>query len=97
MVANGIELCLMGDDTSKYEAKCDDCPYFDPDIETFKCKAYLLEDAHELLKEQETIFERDGHHIRCTHCNSYWCSTDREGNAFPTNYCPNCGRKVKWE
>lgn len=63
------------------------------------CVKYVIEsinDALKLLKEQETIFERDGHHIRCTHCNSYWCSTDREGNVFPTNYCPECGRKVKW-
>lgn len=57
----------------------------------------VCERAIELLKEQETIFERDGHHIRCIHCNSYWCSTDREENTFPTNYCPNCGRKVKWD
>lgn len=57
----------------------------------------IVNNAIELLEEQETIFERDGHHIRCTHCNSYWCSTDREGNAFPTNYCPECGKAVKWD
>ena len=48
-----------------------------------------------LLKEQETAFEKDGHHIRCTSCSNYWCDTDREGNLFPHNYCPYCGRKVK--
>lgn len=46
---------------------------------------------------QETALEKDGHHIRCVKCNSYWCITDCEGNAFPINYCPECGRKVKWD
>lgn len=50
-----------------------------------------------LLREQETTFEKDGHHIRCTSCGNYWCDTDREGNLFPHNYCPYCGRKVKVE
>ena len=33
---------------------------------------------------------------QCIKCNSYWCITDCEGNAFHMNYCPECGRKVKW-
>ena len=50
-----------------------------------------------LLKTQETTLEKDGHHIRCLKCGEYWCDNDREGNPFPMNFCPNCGRKVKWE
>ena len=50
-----------------------------------------------VLKEQETIFLRDGHHIRCTHCGEYWCDSDREGNPFLINFCPHCGRSVKWD
>lgn len=58
----------------------------------------IFADALALLKEQETTLKKDGHHIRCVKCNSYWCITDREGNAFPMNYCPECGRKaVKWD
>lgn len=49
-----------------------------------------------LLKAQETTLEKDGHHIRCLNCGEYWCDNDREGNPFPINFCPNCGRKVKW-
>ena len=70
-----------------------------------ECK--LVQDAKELhemytnvialLKEQETTFEKDGHHIRCTNCGNYWCDTDREGNLFPHNYCPECGKAVKRE
>ena len=48
-----------------------------------------------LLKEQETTLEKDGHHIRCLNCGKYWCDNDREGNPFPMNFCPNCGRKAK--
>lgn len=50
-----------------------------------------------VLKEQETKFEKDGHHIRCISCGNYWCDTDSEGNLFPHNYCPHCGKVVKWE
>lgn len=65
------------------------------------CNSYLMDKDFAVnsgeLKEQETTFEKDGHHIRCVKCNSYWCATDREGNAFPMNYCPECGMKaVKW-
>ena len=64
----------------------------------FKDVRLSKEDAEfvlSLLKEQETIFEKDGHHIRCTSCGNYWCDTDSEGDLFPHNYCPHCGRKVK--
>jgi hypothetical protein len=55
-----------------------------------------INDALALLKEQETTLEKDGHHVRCLNCGEYWCNNDREGNPFPMNFCPNCGRKVKW-
>lgn len=50
-----------------------------------------------LLKEQETIFLKDGHHVRCTNCGEYWCDSDREGNPFPMDFCPHCGKAAKWE
>ena len=37
----------------------------------------------------------DGHHIRCSACDVYMCSTDREGDKIPTTFCPNCGAKMK--
>lgn len=37
----------------------------------------------------------DGHHIRCTECGVYVCETDREGDAIPRNYCPNCGVRME--
>ena len=70
------------------------CPYW---VEDDHCSKKMLEDVLALLKKQKTTFEKDGHHIRCTNCGNYWCDTDREGNLFPHNYCPECGRAVKWE
>lgn len=58
------------------------------------CQRWILKDIIAMLKEQETTFEKDGHHIRCTSCGNYWCDIDSEGNLFPHNYCPVCGRKV---
>lgn len=51
--------------------------------------------AVSMLKEQETTFIKDGHHIMCKSCGAYWCGTDREGDRYPQNFCPNCGRAVK--
>ena len=56
-----------------------------------------------VLKEQEVkkpvaktaIFEKDGHHLRCSNCDEYFCSKDCEGNVFPQKYCPNCGAKME--
>jgi hypothetical protein len=72
-----------------------DLQFFTP--KHLKDIAEWTDDALKLLKEQETTFEKDGHHIRCTSCGNYWCDTDREGDLFPHNYCPYCGRAVKWE
>lgn len=36
-------------------------------------------------------WERDGHHIRCDKCGMSMCDKDREGDAIPRNFCPNCG------
>ena len=33
----------------------------------------------------------DGHHIKCNQCGESMCNTDREGDAIPRNFCPNCG------
>ena len=57
-------------------------------------KYNAVRDAIELLEKQETTLEKDGHHIRCLSCGEYWCDSDREGNPFPTNFCPNCGKLV---
>ena len=37
----------------------------------------------------------DGHHIRCNQCGESMCNTDREGDAIPRNFCPNCGSDMR--
>ena len=70
---------------------CKDCGYINRPIFAI-CVKDIASDALELLKEQKTTFEKDGHHIRCTSCGNYWCDTDNEGDLFPHNYCPHCGK-----
>ena len=60
-----------------------------------RCQMYFDMAIHMLKEQEPTMFENDGHHIRCTSCGEYWCETDIEGNKFPNRFCPNCGRRVK--
>lgn len=39
----------------------------------------------------------DGHHIRCSQCDMTMCDKDREGDAIPISFCPNCGAVMKGE
>jgi rubrerythrin len=70
----------------------------DPEIK-MEIKAYT--DILEGVKEQSTIkpghWERDGHHIKCSVCGIWMCDTDREGDAIPNSFCPNCGADMKGE
>lgn len=83
-VIKGLECCKIPF-TKCYNGGC---PYFEND----GCKARLKSDALALLKEQEAV-------------EPVW----RRGKAFcgkcglglhmaveQNNYCPNCGRAVKW-
>ena len=69
-----------------------------PQLLTTKIRVRMgqaITSAIALLEKQETTLEKDGHHIRCLNCGEYWCDNDAEGNPFPINFCPNCGRSVK--
>lgn len=37
---------------------------------------------------------KDGHHIQCDSCGMQMCDTDREGDAIPKEFCPNCGVRM---
>ena len=58
--------------------RCESCGYAIDKHGNPSCQQNCASDALTLLKEQETLFEKDGHHIRCTHCGEYWCDSDRE-------------------
>lgn len=109
-VIEGLEFCtqhgsMCGSDCNgHYERYTDDgyviklvneyrskCPY--GKCET-GCVKTLAKDVLELLKEQEPVKPRriDGkrnHFIKCGNCNIDLMTGDR--------FCPECGRKVKWD
>jgi hypothetical protein len=77
---------------NEYRSKC---PY--GKCET-GCVKTLAKDALELLKEQEPIkpdkekiMDCFSYFVEVYHCGK--CGKDVTG----CNYCPNCGRKVKWK
>ena len=61
MVKKGIENCLLTSSEEEYEAQCEDCPYFYPDVDCGTCKQELRKDALELLKSHPQI-------VRCKDC-----------------------------
>lgn len=47
---------------------------------------------NEKRNEGQWIF--DGHHMKCNRCGTWLCTTDREGDKIPNNFCPECGAKM---
>ena len=98
-VIRGLECC---------DGYCDDetgCPYSD-EFEPFDCQEQLRADAIALLKAQEPIAPIQGaddqdEDIFC--CGSCGAVVGETFLAPPGecevrhNYCPECGRAVKWE
>lgn len=75
-------------------------PSADAELEIIKAEAY----AKGIDSERKRISDwcrpsgewiRDGHHIRCKKCGAYFCDTDREGDSYPQDFCPNCGARMK--
>lgn len=101
-VIKGLEYCMGG-----CQVSCFKCPYRDigeipPDC-LDNCR--ILQDAVELLKEQEAIkpyMDYDGQDVwRCGKCGnslmhpSYYESDEDQKNHI--RYCSHCGRAVKWD
>ena len=64
---------------------CRDCPY----QEQRRCQYLLMDDALELLKEQEAV--------KPIRLENWWKCPSCSGNIVANmNYCPRCGRIVKW-
>jgi len=98
-VIKGLEHCL-----SRYvDGLCDDCPYMGELDKSYmipmKCKEIIMRDALELLKEQEAVEpikpldKDDDYTFMCSNCKGeLFC-----GDVIRDNFCPTCGRSVKWE
>jgi len=55
--------------------------------------AWAIEDAIELLRAQEVVPHRNYKYL-----SDYWCECGWHlGKAWGINYCPQCGKKVKWD
>lgn len=90
-VIKGLELCVASEFTNSGECDgMDECPYYD-DAE-FGCIMSLMRDALELLKPvkpQEHDYVIYGYRFTCGACHhKIWRNN---------NFCPNCGRAVKWD
>lgn len=97
-VINGIEACLPS-----HDPECDLCPYDSIDR---RCRAKLRDDVMALLKAQEPIApiqgadDQDEDIFCCGSCGAVVGETflGPPGECeVRDNYCPECGRAVKWE
>ena len=93
-VIKGLE-CLI---TNKVD--CDGCPYNEG--ENSSCLRNIAKDALELLKEQEPV--KPVVLIDTWVCGKCKAKLERQALIGPNvlisenfNYCPGCGRKVKWD
>ena len=94
-VIKGLECC---------DGYCDDetgCPYFD-ELEPFDCQEQLRADAISLLKAWEPVKPiLDIDEWKCGSCGHALEHQELLGDNVlfheQYNYCPECGRAVKWE
>ena len=75
------------------------CGYMDGVGELYAVSGENLQNAIDLLKEQEPkqvgLYGKEdwyGLVCVCPDCKAVWMSGESE-----THFCPNCGRPVKWE
>ena len=85
-VIKGLECCTKGDEVQF--CRDEGCPYADvPD----DCMGDVMRDALELLKAQEPV-------TPIIVYNRYVCAKCRyEVRRGADNYCPCCGKRVKWD
>ena len=86
-VIKGLECCLHDEDDG-HGRLCEKCPYDCGD-----CRKDLYNDVLGLLKEQEPIRPDYDPATLTWSCGNCGQTFDRCKNKF----CPECGRKVKWE
>lgn len=93
---NGLECCV--DDNLFYHAHCDECPYNGCRPDNMGGCTQLYRDALELLKAQEPIEPYKETIMDDFSCFAevYYCGRCGE-DVTECNYCPNCGKKVKWD
>lgn len=103
-VVRGLECCIVRDPDAK--RNCVECPYNHEGIITnAPCANGLMTDVLALLKEQEEgvtpiestteqkkFADRIGFAI-----SEFWCGACHFNLVSCPKFCPNCGKKVKWD
>lgn len=97
-VIKGLACCL-GDIRTDLPNLCTICPYAHDYYATQTCGKKLKEDALTLLKAQEPVLDID--EWKCGNCGHVLEHQQLLGDNVllheQYNYCPECGRMVKWE
>ena len=68
------------------QGECEDCFYYGASDFNSDCREKLIKDIIYKLEPQEPIYKND----------MPFCGECKYALARTTNYCPKCGRKVKW-
>ena len=94
-VIRAMECCAVG-------AECDHCPYSSMNQSGHEGCYQMHADALALLKAQEPVEPKlDVDEWRCGNCGHKLEHQELLGDNVlfheQYNYCPNCGRAVKWE
>ena len=84
-VIKAMECCAVG-------AECDHCPYSSMNKSGHEGCYQMHIDALALLKAQEPV--EPVYELGITRCGQCNHEIDKYGG---DNYCPQCGRAVKWE
>ena len=98
-VIKGLECCnsLHNDSIVKCAT---DCPYWEFDA---KCRGFVMRDALALLKAQEPVEPTEPDEDNMRYCGACGSPVGYEVLEAPGieyvqyNYCPECGRAVKWD
>ena len=97
-VMTWLEICGENRDCSAT------CPYGDGsgEYEDSRCRENLMADAITLLKEQEAVIPHiDIDEAKCPICKVKLTRQELIGDNILFedffDYCPHCGRRVKWE
>lgn len=98
-VIKGLECCMVGDGHSP---KCELCPYATVGDDTCQTMDDLFADALALLKKQEPVEPIvDIDTWKCGNCGHTLEHQELLGDNVlfheQYNFCPECGRVVKWE
>ena len=94
-VIKGLECCTKWD-------SCSDCPYQTPnEYDVSECTEQMHKDALALLlallKTQEAVKPKSKTRHGSTPMVQHWCGNCMVMLHGKPKYCPNCGRKVKWD